>query len=74
MTFVLARNDADCGRVPIGFAANWLPAEIHRGVGFGSKGDMRIFLADVRFARDSVAKVVLHRWSKILRAAGAVFV
>jgi hypothetical protein len=25
MTFVLARSDADCGRVPIGFTANGFP-------------------------------------------------
>jgi hypothetical protein len=29
---------------------------------------------DLRFTPDCVAKVVLHRWSKILRATGAVFV
>jgi hypothetical protein len=29
---------------------------------------------DVCFTPDTVAKVVLHRWSKILRAVGAVFV
>jgi hypothetical protein len=28
----------------------------------------------VRSLMDTVAKVVLHRWSKKLRAAGAVFV
>lgn len=39
----------------------------------GSKAEVGAFLSDVRFSSDSVAKVVLPKVSKILRAAGAVF-
>jgi hypothetical protein len=35
--------------------------------------DLR-FPSEVRFSPDTVAKVVLHWWSEILRAADAIFV
>jgi len=35
---------------------------------------MTLWLGDVRLLRDSVAKVVLPKVSKILRAVGAIFV
>jgi hypothetical protein len=38
------------------------------------KADVAPQLGDVRFRVDSVAKVVLPKVSKILRAAGAIFV
>jgi hypothetical protein len=39
----------------------------------GTERTLAGLAGDVRFQGDTVAKVVLHRWSKILKAVGVAF-
>ena len=80
MTRQPIRSEAQTLRRPV---RSW-PAEVHHPAVESvsrrfttprfNRTDMQTLLSDVRCWVDSVAKVVLPKASKILRAAGAVFI